>query len=292
MNLVGKIFTILIFVMSLVFMSFAVMVYGTHKNWRLVVDNPPTSVSLEKPLGLSQQLGDARKLNQQLTDENDRVNRDLATLKVEKQESLAKLETENDRLKQERTENETKIRESENKARDAVAAMKATQETLAHLRDEVALVRTQITKATTDREASFKEVVRLTDELHGAVDARTQLNERNVELSADLARAREALRYFKVNEKSDYKAKTPPAGLEAVVLAVPDKGLVEISLGEDDGLRQGHKLEVVRVSGGASAYVGRIEVVRVTPDRAVCRVIPDMLKMPMQVGDRVYSKLD
>ncbi len=34
MNLVGKIFTVLIFVMSLVFMAFTVMVYATHVNWQ------------------------------------------------------------------------------------------------------------------------------------------------------------------------------------------------------------------------------------------------------------------
>ena len=33
MNAVGKILVMLNFVMSLVFMSFAVAVYSTHKNW-------------------------------------------------------------------------------------------------------------------------------------------------------------------------------------------------------------------------------------------------------------------
>ena len=34
MNLVGKIFVFLIFSMSVVFMSFAVMIYATHTNWK------------------------------------------------------------------------------------------------------------------------------------------------------------------------------------------------------------------------------------------------------------------
>ena len=54
MNLVGKIFTVLIFVMSLVFMTFAIMVYATQKNWKLVVNNSQDTV--ERPLGLSQRL--------------------------------------------------------------------------------------------------------------------------------------------------------------------------------------------------------------------------------------------
>jgi len=34
MNLIGKILVVLNFVASVVFMSFAVMVYATHRNWR------------------------------------------------------------------------------------------------------------------------------------------------------------------------------------------------------------------------------------------------------------------
>ena len=40
MNLVGKIFVVLIFVMSLVFMAFAMAVYATHRNWREEVTRP------------------------------------------------------------------------------------------------------------------------------------------------------------------------------------------------------------------------------------------------------------
>ena len=61
MNLVGKILTVLIFVFCLVWMSFSVMQYATLKNWRLVVDNGPATVTLEHPLGLKQQLDDAIK---------------------------------------------------------------------------------------------------------------------------------------------------------------------------------------------------------------------------------------
>ncbi|HEY2881954.1 MAG TPA: hypothetical protein VGJ15_05960, partial [Pirellulales bacterium] len=34
MNLVGKIFVVLIFIMSIMFAAFSIMVYSTHKNWR------------------------------------------------------------------------------------------------------------------------------------------------------------------------------------------------------------------------------------------------------------------
>ena len=127
----------------------------------------------------------------------------------------------------------------------------------------------------------------LTTELHNRVNELTQLKDANVRLAADFAKAQEALHWFGINYKSDYKAKQPPDHTQGVVLDVRQQNLVEIDIGTDNGLRKGHKLEVMGTGGG---YVGRIEVTETTPDRAVCRVIPDMLRRPMQRGDRVFRQ--
>ena len=70
MNLVGKIFVVLIFVMSVVFMAFAMAVYATHKNWREVVaalagsGGPSKQLGLEVPVeeGQGQQRGAERRV--------------------------------------------------------------------------------------------------------------------------------------------------------------------------------------------------------------------------------------
>jgi len=49
MNLVGKIFIIVILVMSVLFMAFAMAVYATHRNWREAVLNEQAAPG--KPLG-------------------------------------------------------------------------------------------------------------------------------------------------------------------------------------------------------------------------------------------------
>ena len=38
MNLVGKIFIVLILVMSILFMAFSISVYHTHRNWQDLVN--------------------------------------------------------------------------------------------------------------------------------------------------------------------------------------------------------------------------------------------------------------
>ncbi len=83
----------------------------------------------------------------------------------------------------------------------------------------------------------------------------------------------------------------PP--VEGVVLSVAGDGLVEISIGADDGLRRGHRLEVYRRSDpdGRPVYVGRIEVVKMAADKSVCRIERKLAKSPVQKGDRVRRRL-
>ena len=97
MNLVGKIFTVLIFVMSLVFASFAVAVYATHKNWKERVDNPKAVTG--KPLGLKFQLQEREAKNQNLREERDKVKRELENEEEARRQAVAKLETERNELK-------------------------------------------------------------------------------------------------------------------------------------------------------------------------------------------------
>ena len=83
---------------------------------------------------------------------------------------------------------------------------------------------------------------------------------------------------------------TPPT-VDGVVLEVGANGLIEISIGADDGLMKGHRLEVVRRGDGVSVWLGRVEVTETSPDKAVCKVLPEFLQRPIQRDDRVTSKL-
>jgi len=77
-----------------------------------------------------------------------------------------------------------------------------------------------------------------------------------------------------------------------VVEAVLGGGLTEISIGSDMGLQKGHKLDVYRVAPTGNKYVGKIEVLKTSPDRAVCKIIPSFQQSEVQKGDRVASKIE
>ncbi len=288
MNLVGKIFVVLIFVMSLVFMSFAMAVYATHRNWREVVVNEQAAP--DKPLGLNLQLKNEQTRNKELNDEKDKLKSQYDTEKAAKTQALTKLANELKNVKDELTSLKEQESELEKAKRESVATMKTTQDAAAKFQQELEALRKEVLDAQKDRDAHFKEVVRLTDELNQATNDKEQLRKRTEGLGKDMAKADEVLRKFGLDKNKDY-SNVPPA-VDGLILAAQGGGLVEISIGADDGLLKGHQLEVYRTAGGQSTYVGRIEVVKTSADRAVCKIDPKFQNSNMMKGDRVASKID
>src|SRR5687767_947752 len=90
MNLVGKIFVVLIFVMSLVFMAFSIAVYATHRNWRdAVLGNPA-----QNKTGLKEELQKAENRFKDMEASRLRLETELANMSSSKARAVAALEEE------------------------------------------------------------------------------------------------------------------------------------------------------------------------------------------------------
>ena len=99
-------------------------------------------------------------------------------------------------------------------------------------------------------------------------------------------------------EAAELAGQQPPPVVEGVVMdarksARQGTEFVEISLGSDDGLAKGHSLFVYRGANGGDRgkYLGKIEIVYVTPDKAVGTVVERAKNGVIQKGDNVTSKL-
>jgi len=292
MNLVGKIFVVVIFVLSLVFMSLAMAVYATHRNWREVVELPADKVGAGKALGLKYQLEQCKRDNEELKNQKDKLAKEYAAELELKQQALTKLENELDIARKERKSLEAGRAALEKEKSDAVAAMNATQKNATDYRQKLETQLAERVKIEQEADEHFKEIIRKTDELNQALNDKQQLLKRTTELAKDLAAAREALRWVGIDEKTDYKSAAPPKTLEGVVRSVNAAGLIEVSLGSDDGLRKGHTLEVYRTVGGQSTYVGRVEVVSVGPSKSVCKIDPKYQNSNVLENDRVRSQFE
>jgi predicted nucleic acid-binding Zn-ribbon protein len=280
MNLVGKICVVLIFVFSLVFMTGAMLTYMSHRNWRDAVLNPQT--------GYKQKLTQAETKYKELEGVRQRLETELANERVSRQRAVAALVQETTDL-QNRAEQLTK-QEAALKANtaQAVAAMEATQTTLAKLRNEIEGLRTDIDTARNERDENFNKAVKLEDQLAQATGTLDRLNKQNQTLVADLSKYQLALQ--DANIQLD---RNGPPRLDGVVLASRDSGLVEISLGSDDGLEKGHELDVYRTGRTAAEnkYLGKVRVVETEPDKSVAQILPNFRKGTIQKEDRVATRL-
>jgi hypothetical protein len=293
MNLVGKILTVFILVMSIFFCACAVMVYATHKNWREVVMRPRQEAAPGKPAGLMFQLEDEKNHYDKLKAEKDDLDARLTAEKDAAVQALAKLSNEYDQLKIEIAQLKKDRDQSDQERREALAQLANTEQRLAAMRKEIEGdaqtpgLRKEILQAQTEREQFFNEVVRLTDEKRQAVNELKRLRDYQVVLRQDLDKAVAVLRKFGFQPEPELYRDQPPL-VEGYVKAGQDKdNLVEISIGSDEGLLKGHKLEVYRPTG----YVGRIEVVKTAVDTAVCQVVPGYQKSRIQPNDLVTSRL-
>jgi hypothetical protein len=286
MNLVGKIFTVLVFILSLVFASLTVAVYSTHKNWRDVVLNEQAGPG--KELGLQVQLKQAKQANAALKDLQTRLAEELDSVKKLKQNDLSKLEQKVKDLADERDRLQTEKETLDKDQRTAVSAMQTSQNTLAGLRKEVEGLRDEVRAVRKERDDQFKQVVQKTDQLHQAVNEAKRLKDRTDTLTKDLGRAQTLLQ----KNGLDLDRDTKPIPVEGLVTAVQGPDLIEVSIGSDDGLARGNLLEVYRIDGSNSTYLGRAEVVRVDPDRAVGRIDPKFRRGVIQKDDRVATKIE
>ncbi len=168
--------------------------------------------------------------------------------------------------------------------------MKATQVTATNLTAERDQLRKDLAEARKQREDTFKKMVALTDELHQTANELTALKATNVTLVQDLQKYKDLARIMNVANVDVALQKEPPA-LNGKVLSVNGAGLIEISVGSDDGLKKGHRLEVIRGGAAGQTYLGRVEVVETVPERSVCKIIPEFQKGAIQKGDYVASKL-
>jgi hypothetical protein len=238
---------------------------------------------------LKKQLQDARA---QLADAQSRrlkLETDLANEKSARLREVSKLTTEVTELDREKTALQAKEAALVESERSSVAAMSAVQATLAKLREEIDALRTANADARKERDTALANSVQLEDQMAQSKGELDRLKGRNTQLAEQVAQQGLALQHNGIQLDT---AGPPP--VEGVVLAATDDGLVELSIGFDDGLQTGQALQAYRLGAdeATTKYLGEVTIVRVEADRAVGRVVPERRQGRIQVGDRVATRLE
>ena len=278
MTLLGKAFTVVIFLLSAVFMVLALAVNASHRNWRDVVlgDN-----------GLKNEIEKISRVNEQLRDSKARIEADLGREQAARRTALAALQTQVDTLQDqlETSENEVVSLRSDNSTLVQLDESRAAE--LQRLTDSNIALRDQIRTEQQDRDTLFTETLTLTDQMNTLRGFKQELEVRNQQLIAQATRYKEVMtsKGIDVNEPLDG---APPDRNGNILQIDRPTSLVLVSIGYDEGLRKGHLLEVTR----NGRYMGKLKVRNTEPDRSVAEILDDYSEGILQEGDRVDTTIE
>jgi hypothetical protein len=274
MTLLGKIFTVLIFIMSVAFCILAVVTFATHKNWKDQALKLKTTIEQLEAKNLAQQ------------QETLRAKGELAIEQSARRSALATLQVKLALLAQDLDNNAKVLRDQTSALTVQTQAAKTAEDTLASITAEVGKLRNEIRLAQQERDETYVKTVGLTDKLNQAESLRERLEELNRQLQDQYAQLNRVATARGITA-NDVVSHIPPK-LDGVVTAVDEaKGLVEISLGGDDGLKRGHVLQVI----SGNTYLGQIILRQVGPDKAVGDIDKKMQRGRIKKGDNVTTKL-
>jgi hypothetical protein len=132
-----------------------------------------------------------------------------------------------------------------------------------------------------------------------AIEAEQAKNKGNQQMKPLLEQLEEATRKLKALEaktgRKSAPTKNPPAqNVKGLVTAVREDGLVEVSIGTDNGIKVGHTLEVYRLKPKPE-YLGTIKILDAQKNKAVGRVLKPhdgARQSSIQKGDDVASRID
>jgi hypothetical protein len=154
---------------------------------------------------------------------------------------------------------------------------------------DVATLRQNIRSEQQARDAAFKATLAATEELHQLRNEFDTALKRSQELASRVAGMSQVMEGAGVDPNTDPSGVVPTVdGVVSQIRRVPGGQLVELTIGADDGLKEGNTVEVFR----GSRYLGRLEIVRTSPDKSVARVDRRFQQGAIQEGDRVATRLN
>ena len=276
MTLLGKVFTGLLFLLSVIFFTLAVAVNASHVDYRKLVKDPAT--------GYEARVKRAEEKNKQLTTTLEDTKSELSIEQAARRSALGALQTQIEQRESELAAQEGELKKLLAAHTALVLTEQQTQQDLNARTKDNETLRKQIVDAREDRDQTFARYTKALDEKTRLEGMYQSLNERLQQLASDYTGAKEQLEILGLKPNSLVQG-APEANGE--ITAVSTGGLVEVSLGQDSGMREGLTLEVSR----AGQYLGRLKITRVNPGASVAQILTGFQTGYIRKGDRVDTKL-
>ena len=274
MNLMGKIFTFLIFLMSTVFLIVSIMVGASDRNWK------------DEASKMKNRASSALSNIDSLKDETAKLEKTLELEKSSRQLELANLQSQNSSSISELREKTDQFNDVQQTAQTYGRELEEANRRLVDQDTELKNLKENNTKLVDDIANQFKENRDIEKLLFQQTSELEELRKKEADLAAQLALSMKVLTKngLTVNSLTDSIAPK----IEAVVTAVGQNGdKFAIMAGLDDGLRKGHEMDIYR----SSRHVGVGIVVAAENNRSVLSIVKGMMNDIVREGDNVTTKL-
>jgi hypothetical protein len=287
MTVLGKLFCILVLILSLVQGAFAVMLYAARTHWSTQYAELAKRYDVE------------RASAKQFQAESEKAKQEKAAAVAEANAANKKLEEE---LVTQRAEN-AKLRNEAQQVQlaknRAEATTNAAQVEVQRVQADVDHLKTTLKKQMDANTELVNKNISLQQQTTAAEIKANALKDRNDQLvkvvedqARDLARMKSPV--ASTTGAASRTAKNPPPdNVEGLIRqADAGSGLVKITIGSDAGLQKGQTLEVFRLSSvpEQSRYLGTIRIIEVSNTEAVGQPMGRMAA-PLEVGDHVASRI-
>jgi predicted nucleic acid-binding Zn-ribbon protein len=271
MNLVGKIITILILLLSVCFMVIGVMVNASHQNWKQqAIDNKNEIEALAA--NRERILGEANVKNEQIKKEKVARMIRIQQLESQLQQAERDFKAANEALNSEKVKAQESfivVKESESRIKEQDGLIDNLQKQLSLLTESVAEQRGKVTDMT-------GQIFELNSKKVALENMRSDLVAENAQRT----------KVMNANGLDKYDLTNHiPRDLKGRITAMDGKNIA-INLGLDDGLRRGHSFDIYR----GDTYVGTATVFEAQNNRSAARVDSNLTKVPVQVNDQVTTK--
>lgn len=289
MTSVGKLLVVLQLVLSLSFVVFAGAVYTTHKTWRQKAEQAEAT-SEKARTDMNAALTELNTKQAEATAAVDAAGNQVAQLEGQLRNAESALNAEkqkNNRLEQELL------------TQTGLAEAKASE---ASYRLEQATVQSAMNSTLHEKlEETSTKARSLKDKVFATSLALEQTEGRYSEALSELADMRTVLSATGIStDLETIRTKDePPPPIDGLVTNTRRDNTgnvvyIAMSIGSDDGLMKGHELSVIRPAErnqGRAKFLGTVEIVKLTNDAAVGRVVERTKSGIIEEGDNVTSKL-
>jgi len=275
MNLLGRLLIVLIFIGSIMLVSFSVALYATHTNWRERANKLELDLKAK-----TQELADLQKSKAGLETALRLEIKSQAARNLALAVAVRQLTQDFAVLKEDKIGIEMKLKAQ-------VAAVQTAADMAEALRTRLDGTSKALLDAQKDWNEMSTQLSKKVDEAHDLAIQVASYQSTGAQLAKDYRDVVEVLRKHGLSADPELYSKQPPAGVQGMVTEVRPGGIVEISIGSDSGIVKGHQLDIVRDRGNRSSYIGKIEITQTAADCAVAKVMPEFRRGVVQREDAV-----